>query len=61
MLIAQGKAAQYSVITEMGKEFKKVVIVQLLSHVQLCSPMDCSMPGVPVLHYLLEFAQTHVL
>ena len=26
----------------------------------LCSPMDCSMPGFPVLHYLLEFAQTHV-
>ena len=26
----------------------------------LCDPMDCSMPGSPVLHYLLEFAQTHV-
>ena len=25
-----------------------------------CDPMDCSMPGFPVLHYLLEFAQTHV-
>ena len=23
-------------------------------------PMDCSMPGFPVLHYLLEFDQTHV-
>ena len=23
-------------------------------------PMDCSMPGFPVLHYLLEFAQTNV-
>ena len=23
-------------------------------------PMDCSMPGFPVLHYLPEFAQTHV-
>ena len=22
--------------------------------------MDCNMPGFPVLHYLLEFAQTHV-
>ena len=22
--------------------------------------MDCSMPGFPVLHYLLELAQTHV-
>ena len=26
----------------------------------LCDPMDCSMPGFPVLHYLLELAQTHV-
>ena len=25
----------------------------------LCDPMDCSPPGFPVLHYLLEFAQTH--
>ena len=26
----------------------------------LCDPMDCSMPGFPVHHQLLEFAQTHV-
>ena len=26
----------------------------------LCDPMDCSKPGFPVLHYLSEFAQTHV-
>ena len=26
----------------------------------LCEPMNCSTPGFPVLHYLLEFAQTHV-
>ena len=26
----------------------------------LCNSMDCSTPGFPVLHYLLEFAQTHV-
>ena len=26
----------------------------------LCDPMDCSMPGFPVLHHLPEFAQTHV-
>ena len=25
----------------------------------LGSPMNCSMPGFPVLHYLLEFAQIH--
>ena len=26
----------------------------------LCDPMDCSMPGFPVLHYLPELTQTHV-
>ena len=26
----------------------------------LCNPMDCSIPGIPVLHHLPEFAQTHV-
>ena len=26
----------------------------------LCDPMDCSMPGFPVCHHFLEFAQTYV-
>ena len=26
----------------------------------LCDPMNCSTPGFPVLHHLLELAQTHV-
>ena len=26
----------------------------------LCNSMDCSMPGLPVHHQLLEFTQTHV-
>ena len=26
----------------------------------LCDPMNCSKPGLPVHHQLLEFAQTHV-
>ena len=26
----------------------------------LCNPMDCSTPGSPVLHHLLELDQTHV-
>ena len=38
-----------------------VVAVQWLSSVvSLLDPMDCSTPGFPVLHHLLEFAQTHV-
>ena len=34
--------------------------VQLLSRVQLCDPTDCSTPGFPVRHQLLEFSQIHV-
>ena len=30
------------------------------SSLTLCDAMDCSMPGFPVLHYFLKFAQTHV-
>ena len=26
----------------------------------LCNPMDCNTPGFAILHYLSEFAQTHV-
>ena len=37
-----------------------VVVVQSLSRVWLCDPMDCRTPGFPILHYLLEFVQTHV-
>ena len=33
--------------------------VQSLSHVRLCDPMDCSMLGLPVHHWLPEFTQTH--
>ena len=37
-----------------------VVVVQSPSCVQPFDPMDCSTPGFPVLHSVLEFAQTHV-
>ena len=37
-----------------------VSLVQLLSHVWLCDPVDCSIPGFPVHHQLLELSQTHV-
>ena len=38
-----------------------VVVVQLLSRVWLCNPVDyLSMPGFPVLHHLLKLAQTHI-
>ena len=34
--------------------------VQSLSCVQLCDPMNRSMPGLPVHHQLTEFTQTHI-
>ena len=41
-----------------------VVVVRCCSVARLsptlCDLMDCSMPGFPVLHHLLELAQTHV-
>ena len=36
------------------------MIVQSLSCLTLCDPMDCSTPGFSVLYYLPEFAQTQV-
>ena len=36
------------------------VVVQLLSRVRICDPMDCSTPGFHVLHHLPELTQTHV-
>ena len=39
-------------------------IIQISSVAQscptLCDPMNCSTPGLPVHHHLLEFTQTHV-
>ena len=43
-----------------GKPLSVVVVQSLKSCLTLCDPMNCSMPGFPVLHHLLEFAQTHV-
>ena len=30
------------------------------SYPTFCNPMDCSMPGLPVPHHLLNFAQVHI-
>ena len=44
--------------------WKFIVSLQFSSVAQscltLCDPMDCSMPGFPVHHQLLELTQTHV-
>ena len=36
------------------------IVVQSLSHVWLCDPINCSTPGFHVLHHLPELAQMHV-
>ena len=36
-----------------------ISLVQSLSRVQLCDPMDCGTPGLPVHHQLPKLAQTH--
>ena len=49
-------------IQRQWKNLKRyfVIIVQLLSCVWLCDPMDCSTPGLPVPHHLLKFTQVYV-
>ena len=37
-----------------------VAVVQSLKRVRFCDRMNCSTPGFSALHYLPEFAQTHV-
>ena len=39
-------------------EFQFSSVAQLCP--TLCNPMDCSLPGLPVHHQLLELTQTHV-
>ena len=57
-----------SALKILGKNFQKVpksklkftTVVVHQSHLTLCNPMDCSMPGFPVLNHLLELAQTQI-
>ena len=46
--------------TEICRKQTWFVVVQLLSCVQLCDPMNCSTPGFPVHHHLPELAHTHI-
>ena len=40
----------------IGDQFSLVTQSCLTLH----NPMDCSMPGFPVLHHLMKLAQTHI-
>ena len=52
----QSKRSMYFLVTGLifSVQFSSF---QLLSHVQLCIPIDCSMPGFPVHQQLPELAQ----
>ena len=58
--------SNWNSLTPLYQEYSKrfTCIRQLSSVAQLCltlcDPMNCSMPGFSVYHYLPEFAQTHV-
>ena len=56
---------KYSGVIEMFCILFQMIVAQkcCCSVIQTClalfNPMDCNIPGFPVLHYLLEFAQSH--
>ena len=58
------KNSQVSLDVGLGVRCLKVVSSGCCSVTKLCltlcDPVDCSLPGSPLLHYLLELAQTHV-
>ena len=58
-LVAKAYASQIK-WRSLGLRLRYRSSVQLLSCVWLCGPMDCSTPGFPVHHQLLELTQTHV-
>ena len=59
-----GKAFSFSVDSDIShgliiyKLYYVNSLVQLLSCIQLCDPVDCSSPGFPVQHQLPELTQT---
>ena len=54
--------AEFSLEKQMKDNMQLIIpTIMKIGHVwPLCDPMNCSTPGFPVLHYLPEFAQTHV-
>ena len=58
MLILNILSFKYAMISLLSIDIDVVVVAQ--SCQTLYDPMDCNTPGFPVLHHLLEFAQTHV-
>ena len=52
---------KYTIISLLSIDIDVVdIVVQPSIMSNFCSPKDCNTQGFPVLHHLLEFAQTHV-
>jgi len=66
LILSLGHQESFSEDVKLVQVFKKKIrvvgisLVQSLSPVQLCSPMNYSTPGLPVHHQLPEFTQIHV-
>ena len=56
VIATSGVFSYYILATPDNNQFSSVA----QSYPTLCNPMNCSTPGFPIFHYLLEFAQTHV-
>ena len=58
----EGVSQEISRHRNVGNHFFDTKLFLLFSNsvLSLCDTMDCSIPGLPVLHCLLQFAQTHV-
>ena len=52
--------AKSKILVNVTLHLKVCAVVQSLSRVRLCNPMDCSTPGFPILHSLPELAQIHI-
>ena len=52
------EGAQHDAYVEWGVFFQFSSVAQMCP--TLCDPIECSTPGFPVYHQLLELAQTHV-
>ena len=56
-----GLSSLYHTANSQWLSILHIVVVQLLNSVQLfANPWAAAQPGFPVLHYLPEFAHTHV-
>ena len=54
------KTYYIAIVINMWNQWRFLFCSVTKSCLTLCNPIDCSTPGFPVLHYLLEFVQTQI-